>query len=198
MASLVTLETVKSLTNIGQANISDDGALLGVIEGVEARFQKDVGWDVLTGSYTEYFSGTGSDERTFGFAPVTAVTSLSEVNSFEDDTWTTIATTKYRLRSTRDVQYLKYPNGFSPSQEYRVVFVAGYADTAIPNDIQLLLATWSIIEWLGYERANKGLMPHVLSESTTSPGGVTVSKTFAKPKETWVSMVQKYKRTPYQ
>lgn len=195
MPTLCTLETVKHYAGISSVDTTQDGLLVGLLEAVERRFLTECSWDIVAATRTEYFCGSGKIERTFNVRPVTAVASLATQLSFESDTWDTVETTDYRLRESGGRYYLYYPSGFAEGLEYRVIYTAGYADTAIPADIQDLIATWTVIEYSQLTPSGEGLLPHQVSKSKGDKG-ISVSESFVKPRDAWDRVVSRYRRVP--
>lgn len=195
MPTLTTLETTKHLLALALPDTTNDGILLGLIEAEEKRFIGDVGWDILTASYTDYFYGGGGCEKTFDRRPVTAITSLSTQNSFSSDTWTAISTNDYKLRNNGSRYWITYPGGFGEDVEYKLVYTAGYAATAIPEDIQFLIAAFSAIAFDKSDRGtNKDRSFDLLSKSTTTPGG-SKTEVYGSPTAWWNGVVARYRRT---
>lgn len=195
MPTLCPLETVKHYAGLPSVDTTQDGLLIGILEATEKRFLVECGWDIVIATRTEHFAGSGKSERTFDVRPVTAVTSLATQANFTTDTWTTIATTDYRLRESGGRHYLLYPSGFAEGTEYRVVYTAGYADNAIPADVQDLIATWAVIEYSQLKSSGEGLLPHQVSKSKGDKG-ISVSESFIKPYEAWNRVVSRYRRVP--
>lgn len=195
MPTLCNLETVKHFVGDATVDTTHDGVLIGLLEAIEKEFIADVGWSIATASYTEYFAGNGKTEKTFDFGPVTAITSLSTQNSFADDTWTAIDTDNYKLRPSKGRYYVKYPSGFGSDVDYRLIYVAGYADTAIPEDIQRLIALWTVIEWSQLEPAGNKLLPHQISRAF-SAAGVATTENFVKPEKWRKKIVDHYRIVP--
>lgn len=195
MPTLCTLETVKHYAGISPVDTTQDGLLVGILEAVEKRFLAECGWGIVSATRTEYFYGSGKTERTFDVRPVTAVSSLATQLSFEADTWDAVETTDYRLRESGGRYYLYCPSGFIEGREYRVIYTAGHTDTAIPADIQDLVATWAVIEYSQLTPSGEGLLPHQVSKSKGDKG-ISVSESFVKPRDAWDQVISRYRRVP--
>ena len=192
MARLIDITAAKAYCNINTGDTVQDGLLYGLIEHVSTEFQTDCGWNILTGTITLTFRGNGTPEYTFGMRPVTAVTSLATNTDFDDDTWTALATTEYKLRNTGGGRYyLRYPGVFDCNTEYRAIITAGYAADAVPGDIQETIGQFvSALYYMSPKTGAKGY--HIMKTSRTS-ASVTTTDEIALPWDRWNKTVNAYK-----
>jgi hypothetical protein len=146
---------------------------------------------------TRIEQGITGRRYTFGERIVSAVTSLEYADDVGAGTWTAVDADDYELRTGSGPAYLRYPAGFSEQREYRITYTTGYADTAIPRDVQWMLARICAIRYFQSPHGGVGLLPHQISKGLSTVGGSS-SDVYQFPQRDYNALVSRYRYVPRQ
>lgn len=140
--SLVSLNDYKEFARISQSDVNEDEKLQRIVDETEAEVKEFLNRDLETATYTEKYDGTGEDKITLKQFPIASITSvkiydgLDSLNAEVWDTWVQGSDYERFVYSDEDtalyVGGTVFPKG---NQNIEIVYVAGYASTAIPKDI---------------------------------------------------------------
>lgn len=189
MPSLTTLTFVKPFCGIADADTNHDTILTNIVDSVEARFIRAVGWNVASGSHTFYFCGNGMTRHTFPMGPVTAITSLASQDDVGD--WTTIDSDEYEIITEGSVSYLFYPGGFGLGTQYRAVTTTGFA--TVPSDVQRLIAIYASIDY-GKHPASGEQRGFDTAQQGQNANGSSATTVYREPEKLWNETVAAYRR----
>jgi hypothetical protein len=174
--ALTTLTDYKAFNGItGTAN---DTALGVIVTAVNAKVARYIDRTIETGTFTEFYSGTGGETLRLKNYPITSITSVEERD--DSGSYTTLASGEYRfnaesgllfrigaragiVRSSFEDDAPRTRVGIWPCwapgfDNYRVVYVGGFA--TVPADLQM--AIYTVIDEVV---ASRGRGTSVTSES---------------------------------
>lgn len=191
MPALSSLADLKIYAKVGAGDTTDDDFLTSLLDATEQRFKNDVGWDIVSASRTIYASDINGVRYMFPYGPVTAVT-VASLTDFENDTWTDLTASTYKLRTEGRLSWVDYPSGFSSGTDYRFTHTVGYASNAVPDDIQHCIKVFAAIEYLRSGRADPDRDWDMVKGSTNDKGMVATSE-WNPPNDLWTKTVEAYK-----
>ena len=177
--ALTTLTDYKAFNGItGTAN---DTALGAIVTAVNAKVARYLDRTIETGTFTEFYSGTGGETLRLKNYPITSITSVEERD--DSGSYTTLDSGEYRFNSASGLLFRIgaragivrssfeddaprarvgiWPCWADGFDNYRVVYVGGFA--AVPADLQM--AIYTVIDEVV---ASRGRGTSVTSESIGS------------------------------
>jgi len=192
--SLVSLNDYKEFARISQSDINEDDKLERIASETEAEIKESLNRDLETATYTEKYDGTGTDKLVLNQFPITSITSVKVYDGLDSnnaevwDTWVQGTDYERFVYSEEDTALFvggtTFPEG---TQNIEVVYVAGYASTAIPKDIERACKQLFTLNWNEQEgRRTIGL----------SSVGVGAEKTVAidlEARDKILKRIEKYK-----
>lgn len=135
--ALVTLEQLKEYLQITTGS-GDDALLASIINGISSRVHDYCQRNLLSKSYTQFYSGRGTETLMLAMAPVTAVSKVCE------DPLRVFGTDTEILRANMIIEpcgRIKCFNGktywYRGNLNIKVVYTAGYSLAALPPSIAL-------------------------------------------------------------
>lgn len=206
MPSFITPQTIKPLLNIEEGDTTKDALFLEWIRQASAYMETILcRQPIAETTQTNFiFDGTGTEDWTFPYRPVSAVTLLEErVGYGGSGSWDTVSSSDYELLTrkagTATVSTLHFVGGFADGvANYRVTFTHGYASSALPQAVTQVcceIVQQLYKQWEGGvgKEASLGLSSISGSGST---GGLSVSKSFTDLTPRWEDLLAPYSVIP--
>lgn len=141
--SLVSLNDYKEFARISQSDPNEDEKLQRIADETEAEIKEFLNRDLETATYTEKYDGNGESRLVLRQFPITSITTLEIYDGLDSnnaEVWDEqVQGTDYD-RLVIDVDTISiyidgttFPSG---TENIRITYVAGYASTAIPKEIE--------------------------------------------------------------
>lgn len=150
--SLVKLSKYKEYLKITDSAL--DAQITDLQSAVEKRVKEYLHRDIESTTYTaELYNGSGKSELVMRQFPVTSVTSVAVYDGYYNnaEVWTTLVLGTDYTRKTIPLEAYSFildDYTFEKGNlNYKITYVAGYASTAIPDDIQLACKELLKIAW---------------------------------------------------
>lgn len=142
--ALITLNDAKNYLKVTTSN--DDAILAVLINSISAWVQNYLNRKLVSASYTEYYSGDGSDELQLVNYPITAISSIyiDDLREWAIDTAVDVANNIIIKKSSGIIQAFDLLYGFSPGESnIKITYTAGYSvgivggAGTVPHEIRL-------------------------------------------------------------
>jgi hypothetical protein len=194
MADIVTLAELKTKARI--TGSTNDAELTQIIAEVEAKFQGEIGQNLISAAYTEVRTGDGSPTMQLYRYPIVALSSIAIEN--EDNV--TLMSDQVRCKTgagSDGIVYLlrRYFTAWYP-QNITVTYVAGFTNqaavkAAMPDAWELVLDSASQY-WFDITAQQKGVQSQAYMDGSISYFGPQFKE--KKFQERWKQVVDKYRR----
>jgi len=166
--ALVTLEQMKEYLQI-TSGTTDDALLSTIINGISQRIHSYCQRNLLSKSYTQYYSGRGTESIMLAMAPVTAISSVKEdlLRVFGTDTVVPSADMIIepcgRIKLFNNRQYW-----LRGSLSIKVVYTAGYSLATLPADIALAAKEFCAAAYYKAKNRRHGVQSESIGDKTIS------------------------------
>lgn len=135
--ALCSLDEVKEYYGMKGAHDAKDGLLESLIDSFTEMFETYCDREFLSRERTEYHDGNGTRHIFTDQYPITTISGIWSSTSWDWTDTTLVDSTTYTIR--RDTSIILKASVFAKAdnQNIRVIYTAGYANTAIPDDLNL-------------------------------------------------------------
>jgi|GEM_PF-6620801 len=164
--ALVTLEQMKEYLQISSGT-TDDALLAAIINGISQRVHDHCQRNLLSKSYTQFYSGRNSPSLMLAMAPVTAVSKIYEDGLRAFGASTEVAAADRIVEPCGRVTAFNNRSAWAKgTYNIKVIYTAGYSLATLPASVALAVKEWCAAAYFKAKNRRHDVQSESLGDKT--------------------------------